>query len=204
MKSKMSFNFLVCALALACFVTTGCRKKPVGVTPLPGSRTANVGGAGPGGSFQDVGPGGGLQSGGFGTEGGAGANATPMGSGHAGWKEDRGQFQADTVYFDYDSSTIKASERSKIEAVAAAFKSNTSATFALKIEGNCDERGTEEYNRGLGLRRAQAIRDYIINSGVAGDRVDVESFGEDKPVAQGHNEAAWKQNRRGEFVVLTP
>ena len=110
---------------------------------------------------------------------------------HNGWQEDREILKTDTVYFDYDSSTIKGSEKSKIEAVAAYLKQNGSA--AVKVEGNCDERGTEEYNRALGERRALAIREYLINSGLTPTTVDPVSYGEDKPAVQGHNEAAGKK-----------
>lgn len=191
MKSRISLNVLACAVALACLVSTGCRKKPVGVTPLPGSRVV------PG----DVGQGGIMGAGGIDDQG---ITGTPMSSvDRSGWSQDRSMFTSETVHFDYDSSAIRESEKTKIETVAAYFKNNTSSSVALKVEGHCDERGTEEYNRALGERRALAIRDYLILSGVAGDRVDTVSFGEDKPVAMGHDESAWKQNRRGEFVVLT-
>jgi peptidoglycan-associated lipoprotein len=72
------------------------------------------------------------------------------------------------------------------------------------VEGNCDERGTEEYNRSLGERRALALRESLISLGIEATRVDTISYGEDKPVATGHDEAAWKQNRRGDFIQLTP
>jgi peptidoglycan-associated lipoprotein len=74
----------------------------------------------------------------------------------------------------------------------------------LQIEGHCDERGTEEYNRALGERRALAIREYLVNLGVAADRVYTLSWGEDKPADTGHDEAAWGKNRRGEFILLKP
>ena len=195
MKSRISFNLLVCAVALACLASTGCRKKPVGVTPLPGSRVQPLSDPNQGGLM------GGMQSG----QGVSGSefSGIAQGPGHAGWNENREQFNSETVYFDYDSSAIKDSEKSKIETVAAYFNGNTSSAVALKVEGNCDERGTEEYNRALGERRALAIREYLVRSGVAADRIDTVSFGEDKPAVMGHDESAWRQNRRGEFVVLT-
>ncbi|MCX6894023.1 MAG: peptidoglycan-associated lipoprotein Pal [Verrucomicrobia bacterium] len=198
MKTRNYLNLLVCVLALTTLVTVGCKKKPVGVTPLPNAKS--------GGQVGDLPPGGilpgGENTGGMGNSGtGTSTTGFPAGPGHAGWSEDRAALQTETVYFDYDSSTIKGSEKSKIENVAAYLKSHGSA--AVKVEGNCDERGTEEYNRALGERRALAIREYLINSGITPDSVDTVSYGEDKPAAPGHNEAAWKKNRRGEFVVLT-
>jgi peptidoglycan-associated lipoprotein len=198
MKARNWFNLFVFVLALSCLITTGCRKKPVRTTPLPGSKTGPVGDLPPGAIL----PGG----------DGPGTTSLPNGNGpgdrpqsdrslHAGWNEDRETFKSDTVYFDFDSSTIKSGEKSKIEEVAAYLKAHGSV--AVKVEGNCDERGTEEYNRALGERRALAIREYLINSGVAADAVDTVSFGEDKPAETGHSEEAWKKNRRGEFVLLT-
>lgn len=192
MKTKNWFSLFVCVLALTSIVTVGCKKKPVRVTPLPNARS--------GGSVGDLPPGGILPGGGD-TTGGTGATGFPAGPGHAGWSEDRETLKTETVYFDYDSSTIKASEKSKIETVAGYLKSHSSA--AVKVEGNCDERGTEEYNRALGERRALAIREYLINSGITPATVDTVSYGEDKPAVQGNNDAAWQKNRRGEFVVLT-
>jgi peptidoglycan-associated lipoprotein len=70
------------------------------------------------------------------------------------------------------------------------------------IEGNCDERGTEEYNLALGERRAHAAKQYIVNTGVPASRIDTVSFGESKPAAPGHDESAWKWNRRADFKVM--
>ena len=118
------------------------------------------------------------------------------------WRQDSEMFRTETVYFDFDSSAIKSSERSKIETVASYLKGSSSA--AIKVEGHCDERGTEEYNRSLGERRALAVREELVRLGIAPDRIDTISYGEDRPADPGHNEAAWKLNRRGVFVLLTP
>jgi peptidoglycan-associated lipoprotein len=72
------------------------------------------------------------------------------------------------------------------------------------VEGHCDERGTEEYNRALGERRALAVRDYLMNLGIDGDRIFTISYGEDLPAADGHDENAYRLNRRAEFVLLRP
>jgi len=128
--------------------------------------------------------------------------AMPDQPGHVGWKEDADTFKGSTVHFDFDSSSIKKGEKSKVSSVADFLKSNASA--AVRAEGHCDERGTEEYNRSLGERRALALREELIRDGVTPERVDTISYGEDRPIDPGHNEAAWKQNRRGEFILLTP
>ena len=113
--------------------------------------------------------------------------------------QDRSQFAAQTVYFDLDSAKIKASEHSKVEAVATALKGNNKK---LIIEGHTDERGTAEYNRALGEKRAQSAREALVALGVAADRLNTVSFGKDKPVEPLHSEAAWSKNRRAEFVVV--
>jgi peptidoglycan-associated lipoprotein len=117
--------------------------------------------------------------------------------------ENRELFKADTVYFDLDSSTIKPSEESKLQHVADYFKGNQKLE-ALTIEGNCDERGTEKYNLSLGERRALAAREYLANLGVDPQRINTVTYGKSRPAESGHNEAAWKKNRRDEFILLTP
>jgi peptidoglycan-associated lipoprotein len=119
-----------------------------------------------------------------------------------GMKRDEAFFKANTVYFDFDKSSIKSSERSKIEAVANHLKSQP--TNKVKVEGHCDERGTEGYNLSLGERRALAVRKYLIDLGISGDRVYTISFGEARPAVEGHTESAWSKNRRGEFILLLP
>jgi peptidoglycan-associated lipoprotein len=198
MNARISMKFLVFALALTCLAAVGCRKKPVGITPLPQQGRMGMGEAGQSGIY------GGDASGtaGMGAGVSSSENAFPQNAaGHVGWTEDRGMFKTETVYFDYDSSAIKAGEKTKIETVAGYLKGNVSV--AVKVEGHCDERGTEEYNRALGERRALAVRQYLIQTGITPERVDTISYGEDKPAAEGHDEMVWKQNRRGEFVILT-
>jgi peptidoglycan-associated lipoprotein len=81
---------------------------------------------------------------------------------------------------------------------------NSNPSDKLLIEGNCDERGTEEYNRALGERRALSARQALAGMGVDPSRVRTISYGKDKPVNPGHDEAAWAQNRRDDFVLLLP
>ncbi|MGI8964491.1 MAG: OmpA family protein [Limisphaerales bacterium] len=116
--------------------------------------------------------------------------------------KDTEALKADIVYFDVDSAAVKSGEQSKLEAVAAYLKSNPSHN--LIIEGHCDERGTEGYNTSLGEKRALALREYVIHLGQSADRIDTIGYGESKPADPGHNEGAWKKNRRGEFVVVLP
>jgi peptidoglycan-associated lipoprotein len=121
---------------------------------------------------------------------------------HQGWPEDALALKSETVLFDFDSSVVKASEKLKVAAVAEYLKAN--AANAVRVEGNCDERGTEEYNRSLGERRALAVREELVRLGIDPTRVDTISYGKDKPADPGHDESAWKQNRRDDFIVLSP
>ena len=116
---------------------------------------------------------------------------------------DRTEFKAQTVYFAFDQAQAGPNEASKIEQVAGAFKAKP-AGFDLLIEGHCDERGTEEYNRSLGERRALAIRELLVKSGIDSQRIYTKTLGKDQPAIVGHDEAAWSQNRRGEFILVLP
>jgi len=109
----------------------------------------------------------------------------------------RGQFSP--VYFAYDSFSVSDSELNKIQQVASAMKSMSKT---LIIAGFTDERGTEEYNRGLGEKRAQAVREALISQGVSGGRIQTVSFGEEMPADSGGGESAWAMNRRAEFGVV--
>jgi peptidoglycan-associated lipoprotein len=115
----------------------------------------------------------------------------------------RGEFASQTVYFDYDQANVKTGEIPKAEEVAALLRVK-GAGYDLLIEGHCDERGTEEYNRALGERRALAIREVLMQTGLSGTRVFTRTFGKDKPALASHDEAAFSRNRRGEFVLVLP
>jgi len=104
------------------------------------------------------------------------------------------------VYFDFDQSNIRTDQKSRIEKNAQYLKDNTEAK--IEIQGNCDERGTSEYNMALGERRAVSAKKYLVNLGVQGSRINTISFGEEKPLNHGHDELAWSQNRRDDFVQL--
>jgi len=101
-----------------------------------------------------------------------------------------------TIYFDFDKSDIRADQRDAAKADAAKVKGMTGSVV---IEGNTDERGSEEYNLALGERRADSVKRYFVDSGVPGSRLSTVSFGESRPAVQGHDESAWKYNRRVDF-----
>lgn len=173
---------------------SGCRKKPGQITPLPGPLAGNVPEATP---APGLAPAPGPES----TAGVAGFPQTDPNA-RKDWPRDAKIFEADTVHFDFDSSVVKAGEKSKVSAVADYLKAN--ANDAVEIDGHCDERGTEEYNRSLGERRALALREQLISLGINPSLIDTVSYGKDRPIDPGHDEAAWKQNRRGEFLLETP
>ncbi len=102
------------------------------------------------------------------------------------------------VYFDFDKSVVRADQKSRMQTNASYLKDN--ASVKIRIEGNCDERGTKEYNLALGQRRANAAKKYLANMGVAVARMNTISFGSEKPLNFGHDELAWSQNRRDDFV----
>jgi peptidoglycan-associated lipoprotein len=104
-----------------------------------------------------------------------------------------------TVYFDFDKSDLSGETRRVLRLNADWMQKNTE--YRIVIEGHCDERGTIEYNLALGQRRAQAVRDYLTNMGVAADRMRLVSYGEEKPADPAHSEAAWALNRRAAFVI---
>ncbi|UCC55969.1 MAG: peptidoglycan-associated lipoprotein Pal [Gammaproteobacteria bacterium] len=102
------------------------------------------------------------------------------------------------IYFEYDSSEIMAEDQDMVAAHAAYLASNPNQTITL--EGHGDERGSREYNIGLGDRRAQSVRRVFELQGVSPQQINIVSYGEEKPAAEGHSEAAWRLNRRVEIV----
>jgi peptidoglycan-associated lipoprotein len=104
------------------------------------------------------------------------------------------------IYFDFDKSNIRENQRARIEKNATFLKENTTAK--VRIEGNCDERGTSEYNMALGERRALSAEKYLMNLGIHTDRLHTLSYGEEKPLLHGHDEYSWAQNRRVDFVIV--
>jgi len=103
------------------------------------------------------------------------------------------------VYFDLDSSTIRDDAKTALTADATWLK--RWANTRINMEGHCDERGTAEYNLGLGERRASAVKAYLVELGVPADRVVIVSKGKETPFCTDSNEACWQQNRRGHFII---
>ena len=104
------------------------------------------------------------------------------------------------IYFAYDSDVLVPSETANLDKIAAYMQQNPS--LGLVIEGHCDSRGTDEYNRALGECRANAIRAYLASRGVADSNLKTISYGKDKPAVEGSGESIWRQNRRGVPVPM--
>jgi peptidoglycan-associated lipoprotein len=139
-----------------------------------GSRASAAGGEGSGMGPEDEMP------------GATGTRTTGMGE---------GGLQA--IYFDYDDSSLRPDAREVLRQNADLLKNSPS--LSIQIEGNCDERGSDEYNLALGQRRADSARRYLMDLGVEGARLSTVSFGEENPAVEGSNEMAWSRNRRAEF-----
>ena len=103
------------------------------------------------------------------------------------------------VYFGFDSTVVPQGELGKIDAVAQHLTSRSDRVVV--VEGNCDERGSNEYNMALGENRAIIVRNYLVQSGISADRIQTRSYGEEKPAVEGHDESAWSRNRRDEFAI---
>jgi peptidoglycan-associated lipoprotein len=103
------------------------------------------------------------------------------------------------IYFDFDKSFIRDDARSVMKANAEWLKANPKVK--VRIEGNCDERGTKEYNQALGQRRAASAKKYFTDLGIASRRISLISYGKEKPICAEHNEECWQKNRRDDFVA---
>ncbi|HXA45193.1 MAG TPA: OmpA family protein [Candidatus Angelobacter sp.] len=200
----MKLNKLIFPMVLALtavLASTGCKKGITKVTPLPGPPSIVSEGGGPG-TIPNGNP--------------INNNENPLGSANpnggpipttidwdpANTVQDRAALAAYTVHFKFDSAVVQDNEQSNISSVAAALTSDPSVK--LLIEGNCDERGTEEYNRALGERRALALREALAKAGIDPARIRTISYGKDKPADPGHDESAFAKNRRGDFVLCHP
>jgi peptidoglycan-associated lipoprotein len=109
------------------------------------------------------------------------------------------RFITDDAYFDFDSSALTTEAQSVLKQKSQWLMSNSAAQAT--VEGHCDERGTNAYNLALGDRRAQSAKNFLVKSGISESRLSTVSFGEEKPVDPGHDEAAWAKNRRAHFVL---
>lgn len=172
-------------LLAACFGLTACAHKP----PRPTAEQQQSTAGGPGAESA-------------GAEGGANANGGPFGNQNSVPGPQEGMLAKRTVYFDFDSAVIKG-DGTDIVAAHAKYLSDH-ANARIRLEGNTDERGSPEYNIGLGMRRAQAVRQALLLQGASAGQITVTSYGAEHPVDPAHNEDAWAKNRRVDIVYLTP
>ncbi len=179
MRSTPITTFLLSALVTCSLGLSGCNK---GKAPTRSGTGATAGDLGAPGALAPLGASGDI------AVGDRGIAVTGE------WQE--GQFEA--VYFGFDSARVSPDELAKLERVAAAVGRNTK----LVVEGHADERGTAEYNRALGERRALACREELVRLGVPSGNISTISYGEERPDALGHDEASWAKNRRCEFVTV--
>lgn len=204
----MKLNTIVLPLALALaamLATTGCRHGFNGkVTNLPGHHGEAVADTG---TPTTLSPGNPMDTG---SQAGSNPGALSGGPGNTPtadidlekYIQDRAALAAYTVHFKFDSAVVQDNEQANVASVGQALSSDPNAK--LLIEGHCDERGTEEYNRALGERRALALREALQKINVDPMRVKTLSYGKDHPADPGHDDTAWAKNRRGEFVLLHP
>jgi len=116
------------------------------------------------------------------------------------WAQQKGYVH--DAFFNYDESTLDSEAQAALSGSATWLKGKDGAGYNVLIEGHCDERGTEQYNLALGDRRANTARDYLVTLGIDGNRIRTVSYGEERPFEEGHNDAAWAQNRRAHLVLV--
>lgn len=107
---------------------------------------------------------------------------------------------ATMIHFEYDRAEVRSGDASALDAKVSILQANPN--LRIRIHGHCDERGSDEYNLALGNRRATAVKAFLVNRGIDGSRIETQSWGEERPVAQGTTEDSWSQNRRAEFEIV--
>ena len=105
------------------------------------------------------------------------------------------------IHFDLDKSNIRGDDMGALDQKVAIMQANPD--LRIRIGGHCDERGSDEYNLALGNRRAQSAKQYLVSHGIDASRIETQSWGEERPAVDGHDESAWSQNRRDEFEVIS-
>lgn len=108
---------------------------------------------------------------------------------------------ASMIHFDLDRSNIRPDDMGALDQKVAILQANPD--LRIRIGGHCDERGSDEYNLALGNRRAQSAKQYLVSHGIDASRIETQSWGEERPLVDGHDEGAWSQNRRAEFEVTS-
>jgi len=182
---RRSLLILLCAVS---FIAAGCHHAPPKPSGPSGANAAGAAGAGA------------EASGATGANANAGAAAAGAGSGEDAAGPQAGLLAKRLIYFDFDSSEIKGEGTDIVGAHAHYLSANPNVH--VRLEGHTDDRGSREYNIGLGERRAQAVRRALLLQGAADAQITTVSYGAERPVDPGHDEAAWAKNRRVEIVYL--
>jgi peptidoglycan-associated lipoprotein len=189
----------LCVMAFFGFAITGCHNEPVDLGPVPppkdgepnfSSRSANAV------SYDEFGDSG--KGGKPGAWASGSSDLGPRGAGDTFEPIAVPGINFEAIYFEYDRSDLRPSEMSKLQKVAEFL--NSRPELGLIIEGHCDDRGSEEYNRALGERRAISLRDQLVKMGVPDENMKTISYGKDRPAVQGTSAEARSRNRRGETV----
>jgi len=108
---------------------------------------------------------------------------------------------ATMIHFDFDKANLRAEDAAVLDQKIAILQANPN--LRIRVSGHCDERGSDEYNLALGNRRATSAKQYLVSHGIDGGRIETVSYGEERPLTPGHDEAAWAQNRRDEFEIIS-
>ncbi len=202
--SRLHMLFAVAVLG-GSLALAGCPKspevaqsRPVPIGPAVATSPGSVGGAGAPGAAGSAGSSAGEIAVTRPTPPAETALAGRPGAGAAGTAA-AGVSPLKDVFFEYDKAAINADQRVALNDNVNWLKANSRAKIV--IEGHCDERGTAEYNLGLADRRTKALRDYLVSAGIAADRIGTISYGKERPFVIGHDENAWKMNRRGHFAI---
>jgi peptidoglycan-associated lipoprotein len=127
--------------------------------------------------------------------------STPTGPSEAETTRIVREMLSSTLYFEYDSDELTAESRAKLDSKIPLLNANPDVR--IRIDGHCDERGTDEYNLVLGRRRAEQAKRYLTDRGIDASRIETMSYGRERPIAQGSDESAWSQNRRDEFNIIS-
>lgn len=183
------------ALAFACAsLFAACSSTPVDKPATPASTSSTSASTGASGSGAATG-----SSAGTSAAASAGSQASASGTALPAHLDPNSVISRDRlVFFEFDSDVLDAVDRALIETHGRYLASATN--LSIRVEGHADERGSSEYNLALGQRRADSVRRALTLLGVAANRIDTTSWGEERPLAAGHDEAAWSRNRRAELV----
>jgi len=104
------------------------------------------------------------------------------------------------IHFDYDKANVRSDDAGTLDQKVAILQANPD--LRIRVHGHCDDRGSDEYNLALGNRRAQAAKQYLVSHGIDASRIETQSWGEERPLVDGHDEGSWSQNRRDEFEII--